>query len=91
MWIGDHNKRYSSERYLNDHTDFDRLTLNSISYIGDSLNDESMFAWLPVTFGVSNITPLLETLGARPSYITNANGGYGFAELAAKLVRARQL
>lgn len=90
VWIGDHNKRYSSERYLKDHTDFDRLTLNNISYIGDSLNDESMFAWLPVTFGVSNITPLLEKLGARPSYITNANGGYGFAELAARLVKARQ-
>ena len=91
VWIGDHSKRIASEQLLKQQSSLEWLPLESITYIGDSLNDESMFAWLPVTFGVNNITRWLPTLSARPSYVTMENGGYGFAELAARIIDAKRL
>ncbi|GAL34995.1 haloacid dehalogenase-like hydrolase [Vibrio maritimus] len=89
VWVGEHSKRISSEHYLKQHTDFGSLSLSNVAYIGDSLNDEAMFEWLPVTFGVNNITPLLGKLSSPPSFVTAANGGYGFAELAEMLINSR--
>jgi len=63
---------------------------NEIAYIGDSLNDESMFAWLPLTFGVKNILPVLPKLAAKPAYLTTQKGGYGFVELAELILQAKQ-
>ncbi|MFA0086006.1 HAD-IIB family hydrolase [Vibrio sp. 10N.261.51.F12] len=67
------------------------LSLDQVTYIGDSLNDESMFAWLPTTFGVNNISRWLPQLSDKPSYITKDNGGYGFAELANRIVDAKRI
>ncbi|MDA0108049.1 HAD-IIB family hydrolase [Vibrio sp. La 4.2.2] len=89
VWLGEHSKRFSSEEYLKVSGNQNVFALETLTYIGDSLNDESMFDWLPITFGVNNLTPLLSKLRAKPSYITSANGGYGFAELAQQLVEAR--
>jgi hydroxymethylpyrimidine pyrophosphatase-like HAD family hydrolase len=89
VWLGEHSKRFSSEQYLKVSGNHNVFALETLTYIGDSLNDESMFDWLPITFGVNNLTPLLSKLRAKPSYITSANGGYGFAELAQQLVEAR--
>ncbi|GAL18760.1 haloacid dehalogenase-like hydrolase [Vibrio maritimus] len=89
VWVGEHNKRIASELYLKQNADFESLNLANIAYIGDSLNDEAMFEWLPTTFGVNNITPLLGKLNAKPKYVTRGNGGYGFAELADLLISMR--
>jgi len=89
VWVGEHNKRIASELYLKQNADFESLKLANIAYIGDSLNDEAMFEWLPTTFGVNNITPLLGKLNAKPKYVTRGNGGYGFAELADLLISMR--
>ncbi|WP_417598049.1 HAD family hydrolase [Oceanospirillum sp.] len=82
VWVGEHSKRYTSEKYLKHNADFVDLRLENIGYIGDSLNDESMFEWLPTTFGVSNIHSILQKLSTQPAFITKSPGGYGFAELA---------
>ncbi|GMQ46877.1 HAD family hydrolase [Vibrio sp. 10N] len=89
VWVGEHSKRISSEHYLKQQPDFATLNLSNVAYIGDSLNDEAMFEWLPVTFGVNNITPLLGKLSTLPSFVTAGNGGYGFAELAEMLINSR--
>ncbi|WP_406707631.1 HAD-IIB family hydrolase [Vibrio methylphosphonaticus] len=90
VWIGEHSKRATSEQLLRQQLSLDSLPIEHITYIGDSLNDESMFEWLPMTFGVNNITRWLPELSAKPSYVTVNNGGYGFAELAALIVQAKQ-
>ncbi|MCW8344848.1 HAD-IIB family hydrolase [Vibrio sp. ZSDZ65] len=90
VWIGEHSKQVTSEQLLLQQLSQESLPLEHITYIGDSLNDESMFAWLPMTFGVNNITRWLPQLRAKPSYITVNNGGYGFAELATLIVQAKQ-
>ncbi|AGH80036.1 HAD family hydrolase [Psychromonas sp. CNPT3] len=87
-WVGKHNKRLSTEQYLFDNGQSPPLSLNEIAYIGDSLNDETMFAWLPTTFGVKNIEAILPQFKAKPAYISTKNGGYGFVELAELILQA---
>jgi 1,2-diacylglycerol 3-alpha-glucosyltransferase len=58
-------------------------------YCGDSPNDESMFAFFPLTVGVSNIGPFLEGMRDRPAYITSASHGKGFKEAAEIIIKKR--
>ncbi|WP_237485607.1 HAD-IIB family hydrolase [Vibrio hippocampi] len=85
-WVGEHSKRATTQRYLEQHQHSD---LSKICYIGDSLNDQTMFEWLPLTVGVNNIRPILNQLTTAPSYITQSNGGFGFAEFADLLIAAK--
>ncbi|GAD80398.1 HAD-IIB family hydrolase [Vibrio ezurae] len=90
VWLGEHSKRVTGEAYLAANADFDGLPLEHISYVGDSQNDEAMFKWLPTTFGVNNIHKVLEQLSSKPSHLLTQNGGFGFAELADKIVNAKR-
>ena len=58
-------------------------------YVGDSSNDQAMFQALPLTVGVANIARFLPQLTAFPAYVTQAERGDGFAELARALLAAR--
>ena len=58
-------------------------------YVGDSTNDQAMFQALPLTVGVANIARFLPQLQAFPGYVTRAERGDGFAELASALLAAR--
>jgi hydroxymethylpyrimidine pyrophosphatase-like HAD family hydrolase len=57
-------------------------------YVGDSPNDEPMFAFFPHTVGVRNVENFVSEMRSLPRYITRAEGGLGFLELARVLVRA---
>jgi hypothetical protein len=57
-------------------------------YVGDSPNDEPMFAYFPHSVGVRNIENFASEMRSLPQYITRAEGGLGFLELARILVRA---
>ena len=59
-------------------------------YLGDSTNDQAMFQALPLTVGVANIARFLRQLTAFPAYVTQAERGDGFAELAQALLAARR-
>jgi len=59
-------------------------------YLGDSPNDQAMFQALPLTVGVANIARFLPQLQAFPGYLTQAERGDGFAELASALLAARR-
>ncbi len=58
-------------------------------YLGDSTNDEAMFKALPLTVGVANIARFVPLLRWLPGYVTEAERGAGFAELADALLAAR--
>ena len=90
VWVGNHSKRLTAEKYLLENGAIKSIIENEIAYIGDSLNDESMYAWLPLTFGVNNIIKVLPKLTAKPAYLTKQNGGYGFVELAEIILQAKQ-
>jgi hydroxymethylpyrimidine pyrophosphatase-like HAD family hydrolase len=58
-------------------------------FIGDSGNDAPAFEYFPVCVGVSNVRESLKQLPTAPAYVTNADRGQGFAEMAEYLLRAR--
>lgn len=88
-WVGEHSKKISGEKFLREMINNSEIDLETIAYVGDSHNDESMFQWLPLSFGVNNILSVLDDLIYQPSYITDRNGGYGFSELAETLLSLR--
>lgn len=56
-------------------------------YVGDSPNDEPMFAFFPLSVGVANIARFVPDMKALPSYVTRREGGSGFMEVARALTR----
>lgn len=87
-WIGSHSKwtaaRWAVEAALG--LDFDPADW---LYVGDSTNDQLMFERLPLSVGVANIARFVPQLRRLPTYVTQAERGRGFAEVAAALLSAR--
>ncbi|MFT3812629.1 MAG: HAD-IIB family hydrolase [Acidovorax sp.] len=55
-------------------------------YIGDSANDQVMFAHFPHSVGVANIARCAPQLAHLPRYVTQGERGAGFAELARRVL-----
>ena len=51
-------------------------------FAGDSPNDAPMFAYFPNAVGVANVREFADRIDALPAYVTRAEAGAGFAELA---------
>lgn len=58
-------------------------------YAGDSANDEPMFAHFDLSVGVANVRHFLDRMASHPAYVTEGEGGHGFAELAEHLLALR--
>ena len=55
-------------------------------YVGDSPNDEPMFAYFPQSIGVANVKDFLGQMKNPPVWITDRPGGHGFREIAEHLL-----
>lgn len=88
-WYGEHSKKVTSLRYLKERG----LTASDIEdrccYVGDSLNDQYMFATLPKSVGVANIEHYWDKLITLPPIVMTKPGGYGFAEFAQQLLQLK--
>jgi hypothetical protein len=51
-------------------------------FAGDSPNDAPMFAFFPNAVGVANVREFADRIATLPAYVTQAEAGAGFAELA---------
>ena len=58
------------------------------AFAGDSPNDAPMFAFFENSVGVANVARFAGRLPAAPKYITQAEAGAGFSELAMHLLSA---
>jgi HAD superfamily hydrolase (TIGR01484 family) len=58
-------------------------------FVGDSGNDAAAFAFFPLSAGVSNVRAHLHALPRPPRYVSAADRGVGFAEIAEHVLRAR--
>ena len=58
-------------------------------YVGDSTNDQVMFERFPFSVGVANLRRFADELVHWPAWITQAERGQGFAELARALLSSR--
>lgn len=89
-WFGAHNKLAGArwivrELYRRD-LDAERARW---AYVGDSTNDQLMFATFDNSIGVANIRRFLPELTHLPRYVTPSERGAGFAEVAAALLQQR--
>ncbi len=86
-WFGDWDKLAMTRRLFREiyGIDLDRQR-EVVAFIGDSPNDEPMFAYFPLSVGVANIRPFLPRLKSSPAYVTKAEAGDGFVEFAAMLL-----
>ena len=82
-WFGDHDKLSMTRRALADlwGVDLDRDRARWV-FAGDSPNDAPMFAYFPNAVGVANVRELADRIATLPAYVTRAEAGAGFAEIA---------
>ena len=89
-WFGDHTKltgaRWIVQRLLGRDLDAERADWVCV---GDSTNDEPMFAAFPLSVGVANIVDFADRLARWPAYVTTLDRGRGFVEVAEALLAAR--
>lgn len=76
-WMGDYSKASTAMLWLEQNG----YTQQDAWFVGDSLNDESMFEHFEYTVGVANIAMVKDKLTHHPKYITSQEGGHGFVEL----------
>ncbi len=56
------------------------------AYVGDSSNDQRMFAELPHSIGVANVRRFAAQMVSKPCFVTLNERGAGFAEVAAAVL-----
>jgi len=91
-WFGDFDKAEGCRRFLMERfgeTLSDNL--DRYAFFGDSANDEPLFATFGLSIGVANVREFLPRMKTGPQYITEKNGGYGFAEGIDRILSLRGL
>ncbi len=89
-WFGDFDKLAMAQRFFLDvfEVNLDSRE-NEVVFIGDSPNDVAMFRFFSNSVGVANITSYTALLSHPPVWVTERQGGFGFAELADHLLGIR--
>ena len=89
-WFGLFDKLISTKLFVSEQwgEELDREK-DAYLYCGDSPNDEPMFEYFPLSFGMANVGTLLELMEHHPAYITKSPAGNGFLEVAEALLRSR--
>lgn len=89
-WYGDHDKwsgaRWIVQRRLGRALEAE---VGRWVYVGDSTNDQAMFARFALSVGVANLMDFADRLHTWPAYLAQGARGEGFAELARMLLAAR--
>jgi HAD superfamily hydrolase (TIGR01484 family) len=86
-WFGSYDKLAMARRLLE--REFGCAAdaqASQVAFIGDSPNDEPMFAALPLSVGVANVREA--HLTTPPSFVTSRPAGAGFVEFAEHLLRS---
>jgi HAD superfamily hydrolase (TIGR01484 family) len=88
-WFGDYDKLTMTRLLLAEcfGVDLDAEKERYV-FVGDSPNDEPMFAYFPHAVGVANVGELADRLETPPAYLTDGRAGSGFTEVAEALLAA---
>jgi hypothetical protein len=89
-WFGSHNKLEGARWIVRELFGRDlNAEIDAWAYVGDSTNDQLMFAHFANSVGVANIRRFEPELTHLPRYVTPSERGAGFAEVAAAILQAR--
>jgi len=90
FWRGDFDKMAGVGLFLECE---EGLSLSAVAekslFLGDSPNDEPLFAGFPHTIAVGNLRRFLDQLDHLPEFITEADSGEGFAEAVRTILLKR--
>jgi HAD superfamily hydrolase (TIGR01484 family) len=87
-WFGEHNKLSTSLHFLKNVLNLnDSQILSQCAFVGDSPNDEPMWAHFKNSFAVANISAFSNDLKSKPNWVASSRGGTGFTEIADQLIK----
>jgi len=86
LWMGDYDKLSMTELFLKTGPLAWGGDLAEVVFVGDSPNDEPMFARFPLSCAVANVTRYRRYIRALPGFVANRECGDGFAEIAQILI-----
>jgi len=87
-WFGDHSKQSMCKTfYEQEYGQPLSAGMSTCAFVGDSPNDESMFAHFDHAFAVANIKDFLDDLQHKPKYIIPKEGGEGFVLLGEQILK----
>lgn len=90
-WFGRYDKLTMARLFVREALGLDLdAALDRCVFLGDSPNDAPMFGFFPNSIGVANVAAFLGRIATPPRYVTQAAGGYGFADAAAMILEARE-
>jgi HAD superfamily hydrolase (TIGR01484 family) len=82
-WFGTYDKLTMTKRLLSEVFAIDAAAERAgFVFVGDSPNDAPMNAFFPNAVGVANVRQFADRIAALPAYVTRAESGAGFAEVA---------
>ncbi len=89
-WFGGYDKLAMARTLFAEKfaTDLDAANAQ-FAYAGDSPNDAPLFAFFANSIGVANVARFAGHMTALPKFVTQAESGAGFAEIAAHLLGER--
>ncbi|MHC1744315.1 MAG: HAD-IIB family hydrolase [Syntrophobacteraceae bacterium] len=89
-WFGEYNKlgmtRIMARELWGVELDSSR---DRFTFFGDSPNDEPMFEFFPLSVGVNNILRFVDRMRHVPAFVTDGEGGEGFAEIVDTILSLR--
>ena len=90
-WFGAYDKLSMTRALLRDEFGLDEAAqAERVLFVGDSPNDEPMFAAFPLSVGVANVAEAAARIRRLPRYVTEGRSGAGFVELARLLLEVRE-
>jgi len=90
-WFGTHDKLSGARWIVRERLGRDLdAEIDRWVYVGDSTNDQVMFGHFPHSVGVANLMDFADRLHTWPAWLASAPRGRGFAEVAMKVLAARQ-
>jgi HAD superfamily hydrolase (TIGR01484 family) len=90
VWMGSYDKLAMAERFLSRRFGWTAGTGDrELVFVGDSPNDEPMFARFPLACAVANINRYGNLITHRPAFVAAQECGEGFSEIADVILEKR--
>lgn len=90
FWYGEHDKVRCVERFVADRIGRSVEEIGErLLFVGDSPNDEPLFARLPLSIGVANVSRYADSMRSLPGFVTDGESADGFQEAVSLLLSRR--
>jgi HAD superfamily hydrolase (TIGR01484 family) len=90
IWMGQYDKLSMAEHFLSSRFGWQSGAGDrELVFVGDSPNDEPMFARFPLACGVANVSRYGDLIKHKPAFTASKECGEGFAEIAEIILEKR--